>query len=148
MTKPVCIFCIDKPGSSISEDPSNSVIKEYTNWWLVLQPLKKRQSTKQAAGMLITKRHIQSPSGLNAVEAAELFEIVNDAASYLCEHLGVNYTGNLSVGFNQGPLAGQTILHAHIHILPVAEQDPDALKVRGGIGGAFEALRRERLGNN
>jgi len=121
------------------------IIKEYDSWWLVLQPEAKRQKTKQAAGILITKRHVAVPSKLNAKEAAELFAIYKDAAQTLCGKVGVTYTGQETVGFNEGAMAGQTINHTHIHILPVAEEDPAALKVRGGIGGAFEALRLERL---
>ena len=148
MTENTCIFCISDQATPISDDPANRVIKAYKHWWLVLQPEAKRQKTKQAAGMLIAKRHVEVPSKLNAQEAAELFAIYKDASQALCEHVGVTYTGQETVGFNEGAMAGQTIHHAHIHVLPVAQEDPEALKVRGGMGGAFEALRSERLGRN
>jgi diadenosine tetraphosphate (Ap4A) HIT family hydrolase len=146
MTNSACIFCINDQTKPIGNDPANRVIKMYENWMLVLQPEAKRQKTKQAAGMLIPKRHVEVPSRLNEQESAELFTIYKDASRTLCEHVGVTYAGQETVGFNEGALAGQTINHAHIHILPVAEEDPEALKVRGGIGGAFEALRSKRLG--
>jgi diadenosine tetraphosphate (Ap4A) HIT family hydrolase len=92
--------------------------------------------------MLITKRHLTAPSGINTQEAAELFVIYKDASHTLCEYLGVTYAGQETIGFNDGAMAD----HSHIHVLPVAEEDPEALKIRGGIGGAFEALRSERLG--
>jgi diadenosine tetraphosphate (Ap4A) HIT family hydrolase len=146
MTEKACIFCVKDQNTLLSDDPSDHPIKEYENWWLVLQPESKRQKTKQAAGMLIVKRHVEVPSQLNADEAAELFKIYKDASEALCGHVGVTYTGQETVGFNEGVMAGQTIHHTHIHVLPVAEEDPEALKVRGGMGGAFEALRSERLG--
>ncbi len=130
----------------ISNDPADRTIKTYRYWRLVLQPEAKRQKTKQAAGMLISIRHAEAPSALNEQESTELFAIYKDASRTLCEHVGVTYTGQETIGFNEGSMAGQTINHAHIHILPVAEEDPEALKVRGGIGGAFEALRSERIG--
>lgn len=146
MIKKACIFCISDKNMPLSSDPADRIIKEYKNWWLVLQPEAKRQKTKQAAGMLIAKRHVEVPSGLNAQEAAELFTIYKDASEALCTRVGVTYTGQETIGFNEGSMAGQTINHAHIHILPVSEEDPEVLKIRGGIGGAFEALRSERLG--
>ncbi len=145
-TGKACIFCISDPDVPISDDPADRVIKGYDNWWLILQPEGKRQKTKQAAGMLIAKRHVRVPSELNAQEAAEVFAIYKDASQALCAYVGVTYTGQETVGFNEGAMAGQTVNHTHIHVLPVAEEDPGVLKVRGGIGGAFEALRTERLG--
>ena len=78
-------------------------------------------------------------------EWSELKGIIADAAKRLCDETGATYTGQETVGFNQGKHAGQTVAHAHVHILPVADEDPEELKIRGGIGGAFEALHRERL---
>jgi diadenosine tetraphosphate (Ap4A) HIT family hydrolase len=106
---------------------------------------KKRNKTKQAAGMLVSKRHIKEVSLASPNEAIELIGIVKDAAKRLCETVGTIYTNQETVGFNQGSDAGQTIRHAHVHILPVSESDPAELKVRGGIGGAFEALRELRF---
>ena len=146
MVEKTCIFCISDRNAPISDDPADRVIKEYKTWWLVLQPEAKRQKTKQTAGMLVAKRHAEVPSKLSAEEATELFAIYKDASRTLCDSVGVTYTGQETVGFNEGAMAGQTIDHTHIHILPVAEEDPEVLKVRGGIGGAFEALRSERLG--
>lgn len=108
----------------------------------------KLENTKQAAGLMISRRHIENVSDVNDNEAVELLHVIKDASQKLCESVGVTYTNQESVGFNQGKEAGQTQFHAHVHILPVAEEDPEELKVRSGIGGAFEALRRERLGRH
>jgi diadenosine tetraphosphate (Ap4A) HIT family hydrolase len=140
-----CIFCISNPANGVADNPADRVLKGYNSWWLILQPEAKRAATKQSAGLLITKRHIAVASEVNADEAAELFTIFKDAAKVLCETVGTTYTGQETIGFNEGAAAGQTINHAHVHILPVAEEDPEVLKVRGGIGGAFEALRSQRL---
>ena len=145
MNEEACIFCINTTSKKSSGIEPDRILHEYNFWWLVLQLEKKRQVTKQSAGMLISKRHIENVSQANEREATELIAILKDAARKLCKATGTTYTNQETVGFNQGHDAGQTVMHAHIHILPVSESDPNELKVRGGIGGAFEALRRERL---
>lgn len=145
MKQEACIFCIDTISKKSSGIASERVLHEYEFWWLVLHLKEKRKSTKQSAGMLISKRHIENVSLTSEQEAAELIAIIKDSAKRLCEATNSIYTNQETVGFNQGNEAGQTVMHAHVHILPVSESDPSELKVRGGIGGAFEALRRERL---
>ena len=145
MEKEACIFCISTISKQSFGVESERVIHEYEFWWLVLQLEEKRQSTKQSAGMLISKRHIENVSLANEQEATELIAVIKPAAKQLCEATNTIYTNQETVGFNQGNEAGQTVMHAHVHILPVSESDPNELKIRGGIGGAFEALRRERL---
>lgn len=140
-----CIFCINEVSATDNATAHEQIIKGYKYWWLLLQPKVKRSKTKQAAGLLVTKRHIEAVSLATNEEAAELIRIIKDAAKSLCEAVGTMYTGQESIGFNQGFEAGQTVQHAHVHVLPVSESDPPELKVRGGIGGAFEALRELRL---
>lgn len=132
----------------LPQNDRGRLIKEYENWYLFLQTPEKLKNTKQTAGLMISRRHFENTSDANETEAAELVHMIKDASQALCERVGVAYTNQESVGFNQGKDAGQTQFHAHVHILPVAKEDPRALKVRGGIGGAFEALRRERLSSD
>lgn len=107
---------------------------------------KKRDETRQAAGFLASKEHVATPVDLSAEVWQELQLIIEDSGSRLCGEVGVTYSGQEAVGFNQGDMIGQTVDHAHVHIFPVAEEDPEELKARSGISAAFEALRRERLG--
>ena len=141
-----CIFCIDATTQSSGGIESARVLHGYEYWWLVVQREDKLKSTKQAAGLLIPHRHFTNVTDMNDDEAIELKSIIKNASARLCHHVGVVYSRQETVGFNQGPEAGQTVMHAHVHILPVAESDPAELKVRAGIGGAFEALREARLG--
>lgn len=75
-----------------------------------------------------------------------MVRILHDSSLALCQAVDVEYAGQTRFGANEGPDAGQTVQHAHVHILPVAKSDPPELKIRGGIGGAFEALHQARLG--
>lgn len=141
-----CVFCISPLLKySIGVEP-NRVVKEFEHWWLLLQREDKLQSTKQAAGLLVAKEHIGQVSDVSEETATELIKIIKESARLLCEKVGTTYTDQETVGFNQGSEAGQTVMHAHVHVLPVSSEDPEELKIRAGIGGAFEALREKRLG--
>ena len=133
-----CPFC------DISKATSEK-IHSYEFWNLFLQGEEKRSSTRQAAGFIALKRHETAVVDITDDEWAEVRWITEDAPLRLCERVGLTYANQEIVGFNKGKDAGQTVQHAHIHILPIAEEDPTELKGRVGIGAAFEALHRERL---
>jgi diadenosine tetraphosphate (Ap4A) HIT family hydrolase len=140
-----CTFCFSDPSKGNAEVEPNRIIEAFDNWWLVLQRESKRSKTVQAAGMLILKRHAARASDCTAAEFSEIPAILHEASAALCRMVGADYTHQTRLGFNEGPEAGQTVGHTHIHILPVSASDPAQLKVRGGIGGAFESLRTLRL---
>lgn len=135
-----CIFCLYDE----NVDKTRQVY-EYVHWRLALQLPEKLQKTKQSAGLLVSRRHFAELSEASDEEVIELKNILKDASKRLCNAASTTYSGHETVGFNQGAEAGQTVFHCHVHLLPVAEEDPEELKTRAGIGGAFEALRRERL---
>lgn len=139
MSDTACNFCN-------FEDSTLGPFYEYEHWNLLLHFDKKRADTRQSAGMLTAKEHVERPEDASPEAWTELQQILGDAGKRLCEATGMTYTGQQIVGFNQGNMAGQTVFHTHVHILPVAEEDPEELKGRAGMGAAFEALRRERLG--
>jgi diadenosine tetraphosphate (Ap4A) HIT family hydrolase len=145
MAEDYCIFCINDVTTGTPDVSPERILHAYDHWWLVLQPPKKRERTVQAAGMLILKRHAISPSNCRPEEFADIPAILHDASNRLCRAVGAEYDGQTRLGFNEGPEAGQTVMHTHLHLLPVSDSDPAELKVRGGIGGAFEALRTLRL---
>lgn len=135
-----CPFC--NTANSVSEK-----IHSYAFWDLFLHAEEKRLKTRQAAGFLALRRHEPYVTDVATEEFLELQKILGDAALRLCERVGVTYTEQEITGFNRGADAGQTVQHAHIHILPVAEEDPEEMKGRVGMSAAFEALRQGRMGN-
>jgi diadenosine tetraphosphate (Ap4A) HIT family hydrolase len=140
-----CVLCINDSSVGTAGVEPERILKSYTHWWLVLQQPAKREATVQAAGMLVAKRHISGASQSSPAEFGEVPSILHDASKTLCDAVGTSYTQQTRLGFNEGADAGQTMDHVHLHVLPVSESDPPELKIRGGIGGAFEALRTTRL---
>lgn len=133
-----CPFC-DTSGSVSTK------IHRYECWDLFLHEEEKRNNTRQAAGFLALRRHEPHVIDVKPEELLEFQAVTSDAALRLCEHVGVTYTDQEVIGFNRGADAGQTVDHAHIHLFPIAEEDPPELKGRAGMSAAFEALHRERV---
>jgi len=78
--------------------------------------------------LLITKRHIGSFFDLTEAERSDVLALLN-RAKLAVEHefqpLGYN------IGINDGPCAGQTVPHLHVHLIPrYAGDSPDP---RGGV---------------
>ena len=128
------------------EHSISKLIHHYRYCNLFLRADRRRNETRQAAGFLTSKDHVATPADLSVEAWQELQLIIKDSGSHLCRAAGVTYLGQEAVGFNQGYMIGQTVDHAHVHIFPVAKEDPEELKHRNGMSAAFEALRRERLG--
>jgi diadenosine tetraphosphate (Ap4A) HIT family hydrolase len=78
--------------------------------------------------LAIPRRHVPRIEDLDPDEWAELFEVVREICRELSVHDGVD---GLNVGVNSGIAAGQTVDHAHVHIIPRRLGDvPDP---RGGV---------------
>jgi diadenosine tetraphosphate (Ap4A) HIT family hydrolase len=78
--------------------------------------------------LVIPKRHIESVFGLPETELASLWAAVAKARTLLVEKFQPD---GFNVGVNDGPAAGQTIAHAHVHIIP--RRKGDVPEPRGGI---------------
>src|SRR5262245_1502700 len=78
--------------------------------------------------LVILRRHVTTLFKLPPDEQANSWIFVGRVRNVLATRLNVD---NFNVGVNDGTLAGQTVPHAHIHIIPRREGDvPDP---RGGI---------------
>lgn len=78
--------------------------------------------------LVVPRQHVNSIYALPAMEQADLWAFVAELRHLLAEELNVNA---FNVGINDGPAAGQTVEHAHIHVIPRRFGDVD--DPRGGI---------------
>ena len=65
--------------------------------------------------LIISKRHISSLSELKSKEASSLFRMLKKAKKIIKEKY---HPGGFNFGVNEGRIAGQTIAHLHVHIIP------------------------------
>ncbi|MDD3643748.1 MAG: HIT family protein [Candidatus Krumholzibacteria bacterium] len=82
--------------------------------------------------LVIPKRHVASFFDLTPEEAAACFELVRAVRARL---EGEYSPGGYKIGINIGRAAGQSVMHAHIHVVPMGGGAPrgrSELLERGG----------------
>ena len=78
--------------------------------------------------LIISKRHIDSLSELKPEEATSLFRLLKKTKKIIKEKY---HPGGFNFGINEGAVAGQTISHLHVHMIP--RHRGDVKDPRGGI---------------
>jgi diadenosine tetraphosphate (Ap4A) HIT family hydrolase len=78
--------------------------------------------------LVVPKRHVASLFDLPDEEQAALWRLVALVRSKLVSEL---HPDGFNVGVNDGPAAGQTVLHAHVHVIP--RRAGDVADPRGGV---------------
>lgn len=78
--------------------------------------------------LVVPTRHVARMEHLTDDEWDAVFRLVRDETRRVAALPGV--TG-VNLGVNSGPSAGQTISHAHVHVIPRREGDVD--DPRGGV---------------
>ena len=78
--------------------------------------------------LVIPKRIVSEIFDLKVDEYEACFDLVKKVKNYLQEKYN---TDAFNVGVNCGEIAGQTVFHAHIHIIP--RYKGDVTKPRGGV---------------
>lgn len=71
--------------------------------------------------LIYPKQHVDRYHNLTPTEASETFTLIQQ----------ITTTGNWTIGINDGPLAGRTIPHLHIHCIP--RRHGDTPNPAGGI---------------
>lgn len=106
-----CIFCKiangDIPSSTIYEDSMFSVI-------LDLSP-----ATKGHA-LILPKKHFANIYELDQETASQVFVLAKKIAMAMKETLNCD---GLNIVQNNGPVAGQSVFHFHMHVIPRYEND-------------------------
>src|SRR5262245_1731133 len=78
--------------------------------------------------LVVPRRHVQSFFGLSADEATAMLNMVRDVRVALDAKYAPD---GYNLGVNDGPAAGQTVMHVHLHVIPRYKGDrPDP---RGGV---------------
>ena len=78
--------------------------------------------------IVITKRHVTSLFDLDADEQAALWQLAAEIRARLVEEF---HPAGFNVSVNDGRAAGQTVMHAHIHVIP--RYVGDTAHAKGGI---------------
>ncbi len=116
MKKEECIFCKiacgDIPSNTIYENSEFKVIMDIA------------PATKGHV-LIIPKEHFNDIYDIDAVTAGKLFQLATVVARALKEVLNCD---GMNVLQNNGEIAGQTVFHFHMHLIPRYEGDTVTMK--------------------
>jgi diadenosine tetraphosphate (Ap4A) HIT family hydrolase len=86
-----------------------------------------RYPTSPGHSLVVPRRHVETYFECTLEEKAALWEMVETVRRILEERKPDGF----NVGFNVGKAAGQTVFHAHIHVIP--RYDGDVPDPKGGV---------------
>jgi len=115
MRTETCPFCgIPKDRIIVANDAGTAIDDAFPLTW--------------GHSLVAPKKHVSSIFQLPVHERTELWELVGKVRKLLLDKLKPD---GFNIGLNDGSAAGQTLHHAHIHIIP--RYDGDVKDPRGGI---------------
>lgn len=79
--------------------------------------------------LIVPRKHVSSTYELEMDEQQSIWALVGEVRQRLLT--GLKPPDGFNIGFNDGLAAGQTVQHAHVHIIP--RQHGDVPDPRGGI---------------
>lgn len=82
----------------------------------------------QGHTLVVPKRHVASVFDLTEEEQAAIWTLVAQVRAKLQAEL---MPDGFNVGLNDGTSAGQTVMHAHFHVIP--RRHGDVVNPRGGV---------------
>ncbi len=104
--------------------PASRIVKE--NDWAVL--VHDAYPVSPGHSLVIPKRHIRSWFEATEEERTAMLALIDEAKVMVDAELAPN---SYNIGINDGPAAGQTVPHLHMHLIPRFQGDvPDP---RGGV---------------
>ena len=114
-TSKPCIFCSLPATSIIDENELGFVVRD-------IFPVNPGHT------LIIPKRHVSSYFELTDEEMLAHMELLRRAKLAIDAEFSPD---DYNIGVNNGPLAGQTVPHVHIHVMPRYRGDVD--DIRGGV---------------
>lgn len=109
-----CLFCKDPRGVSLDHALAYSARDSY--------------AVSPGHTLVIPKRHVASFFDLTQDEIAACMELINEEKNRIDAEFNPD---GYNVGVNVGPAAGQSIFHAHIHVIPRYQGDVE--NPQGGV---------------
>lgn len=106
-----CIFC-----KIVSGEFSSSTIYENEEFKVILD----RFPAHEGHVLILTKKHVKNIFEIEPEYAGRLFKLAVEIANVMKNTLGFE---NMNVLQNNGELAGQTVHHFHLHLIPRYEND-------------------------
>ena len=82
--------------------------------------------------LIVPRRHVPSLFNLAAAERLAILELLDRVKRLLDRRYAPN---GYNIGVNDGPAAGQTVMHLHVHVIPRYRGDMD--DPRGGVRWIF-----------
>ena len=114
-----CFFC-----RMISNDTRNEILLE--NDLAVM--IRDTFPVSDGHSLIIPRRHVSSFFDTTADERTALMELLDETRKDLDREFNPD---DYNIGINDGPLAGQSIPHLHMHLIPRFKGDKD--DPRGGV---------------
>lgn len=111
-----CIFCSLTPERIIAENDSFSAIKDGF-------------PVTQGHVLIIPKRHVADYFGLSTDELLSMNKLLTQCRDEITTFDPA--VEGFNIGMNCGEVAGQTIFHCHVHLIP--RRTGDVENPRGGI---------------
>ena len=113
-----CIFCKIADG----EIPSKTLYEDMFRVILDINPASKGHA------LILTKKHFKNIYEMDNVTASEVFVLAKRMAKAMTEALGCN---GFNIVQNNGEVAGQTVFHFHLHLIPRYTNDGIQLNMEG-----------------
>lgn len=110
-----CPFCDMEEGR---------IIEQGLDWYVI----RDNYPVNEGHTLIVLNYHRGYMSAVGEGAWMELKELLDDQMSQLRDELGCT---DFNIGINDGPAAGQTIPHLHVHLIPRFEGDCE--NPRGGV---------------
>lgn len=124
MDQGICPFCFPAPGEINRENELAYIRSD-------------KYPVSPGHLLIIPKRHVSSLFEITMPEQQALWDLLYTAKQELDESRAPD---GYNIGINDGPAAGQTIPHLHIHLIP--RYIGDMTDPRGGVRGVIPEKQR------
>jgi histidine triad (HIT) family protein len=120
-----CIFCKIISGSI----PSHKVYEDdFVIAFLDIYPCSEGHT------IVLPKKHIRLFTEMNTDDASTMFASVNTVSKAICRAFDLD---GMNIGMNVGEVAGQSVPHVHVHIIP---------RKHGDNGGSMHSIVETKPG--